>query len=51
LEDNIKMELRVIGWGDMDWIDVAEDRDQWRALEKSSIVWTTVAFQEGLSSL
>jgi hypothetical protein len=26
--DNIKMDLRQIGWGDMDWIDLAEDRDQ-----------------------
>jgi hypothetical protein len=31
-EDNIKMDLRVIGWGGMDWIDLAQDRDQWRAL-------------------
>jgi hypothetical protein len=31
-EDNIKMGLREIGWGDMDWIDLAQDRDQWRAL-------------------
>jgi hypothetical protein len=31
-EDNIKMDLRDIGWGGMDWIDLAEDRDQWRAL-------------------
>jgi hypothetical protein len=31
-EDNIKMDLREIGWGDMDWIDQAQDRDQWRAL-------------------
>jgi hypothetical protein len=29
---NIKMYLREIGWGGMDWIDLAEDRDQWRAL-------------------
>jgi hypothetical protein len=26
------MDLREIGWGDMDWIDMAQDRDQWRAL-------------------
>jgi hypothetical protein len=31
-ENNIKMDLREIGWGDMGWIDVAQDRDQWRAL-------------------
>jgi hypothetical protein len=30
--DNIKMDLREIGWGSMDWIDLAQDRDQWRAL-------------------
>jgi hypothetical protein len=29
---NIKMDLREIGWDDMDWIDLAHDRDQWRAL-------------------
>jgi hypothetical protein len=29
--DNIKLDLREIGWGGMDWIDVAQDRDQWRA--------------------
>jgi hypothetical protein len=26
------MNLREIGWDGMDWIDVAQDRDQWRAL-------------------
>jgi hypothetical protein len=30
--DNIRMDLREIGWDGMDWIDQAEDRDQWRAL-------------------
>jgi hypothetical protein len=30
-EDNIRMDLREIGWGGMDWIDVTQDRDQWRA--------------------
>jgi hypothetical protein len=30
--DNIKMELREIGWDGKDWIDLAQDRDQWRAL-------------------
>jgi hypothetical protein len=31
-ENNIKMDLREIGWVGMDWIDLAQDRDQWRAL-------------------
>jgi transcription termination factor 2 len=30
--DNIKMDLREIGWDGMDWIDLTQDRDQWRAL-------------------
>jgi hypothetical protein len=30
--DNIKMDLREIGWDGMDWIDLAQGRDQWRAL-------------------
>jgi hypothetical protein len=30
--DNTKMDLREIGWGGMDWIDLAQDRDQWKAL-------------------
>jgi hypothetical protein len=32
LVNNVKMDLREIGWGGMDWTDVAEDRDQRRAL-------------------
>jgi hypothetical protein len=31
-EDNIKMGLRETGWGDMDWIDLAQDKNQRRAL-------------------
>jgi hypothetical protein len=31
-EDNIRMDLREIGWGGMDWIYLAQDRDQWRDL-------------------
>jgi hypothetical protein len=30
--NNIKMDLREIGWDGMDWIDLAQDRDQCRAL-------------------
>jgi hypothetical protein len=30
--DNIKMDLREIGWDVIDWIDLTQDRDQWRAL-------------------
>jgi hypothetical protein len=30
--DNIKMDLREVVWDGMDWIDLAEDRDQWGGL-------------------
>jgi hypothetical protein len=33
--DNIKIDLREIGWDGWDWIDLAQDRDQWRALVKA----------------
>jgi hypothetical protein len=29
--DNIKIDLREIRWDGVDWIDLAQDRDQWRA--------------------
>jgi len=31
-EDNIKMDLQGVGCGGMDWIEVAQDKDRWRAL-------------------
>ena len=31
-EDNIKMDLREVGCGGMDWFDLAHDRYRWRAL-------------------
>jgi hypothetical protein len=30
--DNVKMDLRDIGWGGVDWIGLAQDRDRWRAV-------------------
>jgi hypothetical protein len=30
--DNIKIDLLEIGWGGVDWIGLAQDRDKWRAL-------------------
>jgi hypothetical protein len=30
--DNFKMDLLEIGWGGVDWIGLAQDRDKWRAL-------------------
>jgi hypothetical protein len=31
-EDNIKMDLQGVGYVDIDWIDLAKDRDRWRVL-------------------
>jgi hypothetical protein len=36
-EYNIKMDLREIGWGDIDWINLAQDRDQSQALVNTII--------------
>jgi hypothetical protein len=63
-EHNIKIDLREIGWDGMDWIDLAQDRDQWRATVNtvinfafhkisgnSSVAERLVASQEGFSSI
>jgi hypothetical protein len=31
-EDNIRMDLKEIGWKDVDWIHLAQDRDQWQTV-------------------
>jgi len=31
-EDNIRMDLREVGCGCVDWMELAQDRDRWRAL-------------------
>jgi hypothetical protein len=36
--DNIKMDLREIEWGDMDWVHLAQDWDQWRVLVNTVMV-------------
>jgi hypothetical protein len=33
--DNIRMDLVEVGWGDADWIGLAQDRDRWRAFVNS----------------
>jgi hypothetical protein len=33
--DNIRMDLEEAGWGDVDWIGLAQHRDRWRALMNS----------------
>jgi hypothetical protein len=31
-EDNIKMDIQDVGWGGLDWIELAQDRDRGRSL-------------------
>jgi hypothetical protein len=33
--DNIRLDLREVGWGDVDWICLAKDRNRWRAVVNS----------------
>jgi hypothetical protein len=33
--DNIRMDLGEVGWSDVDWIGLIQDRDRWRALVNS----------------
>jgi hypothetical protein len=35
LVDNIRMDLVEVGWGNVDWIDLAQDKNRWRALVNS----------------
>jgi hypothetical protein len=49
--DNIQMDLRKICWGDMDWIDLAQDRDQWRSLVSMVLnLWVSINVGKFLSN-
>jgi hypothetical protein len=42
-EDNFKTDLGEIGWSGMDWIHLAEDMDQWRALVNTLMnIWVSI---------
>ena len=40
MEDNLRMDLKYVGWESVDWIDVAEDMDKWQALLNTGMkIW------------
>jgi hypothetical protein len=49
--DNIKMDIRETRWGDMDWIDLAQDSDRWWALVNTAMnLWVALNILNSLSS-
>jgi hypothetical protein len=52
--DNIRMDLREVGWGDVNWIGLAMDRNRWRALVNSvlnlRVPWNAGKLSSGLIS-
>jgi hypothetical protein len=52
--DNIVMNLGEVGWGDVDWIGLAQDRNSWRALVNSilnlRVPWNSGKLWSGLAS-
>jgi hypothetical protein len=52
--DNIRMDLGEVGWGDVDWIGLAQDRNRWRAFVNSVlnlwVPWNAGKLSSGLTS-
>jgi hypothetical protein len=52
--DNIKMDLGEVGWGDVNWIGLAQDRNRWRAVVNSVlnllVLWNAGKLSSGLTS-
>jgi hypothetical protein len=52
--DNIRMDLGEVGWGDVDWIGLAQDRNRWRAVVNSvlnlRVPWNAGKLSSGLTS-
>ncbi|KAJ4446942.1 hypothetical protein ANN_13644 [Periplaneta americana] len=46
-EDNIKMDLREVGYDDRDWINLAQDRDQWQAYVRAAMNLRFLKTQQG----
>jgi hypothetical protein len=48
---NIRMDLGEVGWGDVDWIDLAQHRDRWRALVCDNEPLGSIKFWETIERL
>jgi hypothetical protein len=52
--DNIRMDIGEVGWGDVDWIGMAQDRNRWRALVNSvlnlRVPWNSGKLSSGLTT-
>jgi hypothetical protein len=52
--DNIRMDLGEVGWGNVEWIGLAQDRNRWRALVNSvlnlRVPWNAGKLSNGLTS-
>jgi hypothetical protein len=48
-EDNFKMDLEEVGWGGMNWINLAHNVDTWRALVKNAVMNFQVNKMRGIS--
>jgi hypothetical protein len=48
--DNVKRDLGEVGWGDVDWIGLAKDRNRWKALVNSVLNLRVLLNAEKLSN-
>jgi hypothetical protein len=52
--DNIRVDLGEVGWGDVDWIGLAQDRNRWRAVVNAvmniRVAYNADMFLSGLTS-